>query len=234
MPSGFIMSNNSSVEQLVNQISKKDARTFRLTMIYALVSFIIGTSCIVYAFLAVQDLDREIQSRKDALIALNPLLEDFGWSQEKISQETIKTNLIKESLLANSEINSILSKRTTTKYRKPIVVQYFPKDIDGNKVTSAFDGYGFIVQIKKPLIPDMPSNSIVFGKNVNPEDAKLVAYTLIRAGIEIKGIYYSILGDAKKTVVQVVAHRESLNKPSLSVEQIKNLRDFAPSNTNKR
>jgi hypothetical protein len=226
------MINDSSVEQLVDQISKKDARTFRLTVIYALIAFIVGSSYIIYVFLAIQSLDREIQSRKDVLIALNPLLKDFGWPQNKTSQKTINTTLIKESLLANSEINVILSRRTKAKYSKTIIVQYFPKDIDGNKVTSAFDGYGFIVQIKNPLIPDLPTNSIFFGKNVNPEDAKLVAYTLIRAGVEIKGIYYSLLGDAKKTVVQVVANREILNKPPLSVEQIKNMKNFAYSNAN--
>lgn len=228
------MINDSSIEQLVDKISKKDARTFRFTVIYALIAFIIGNSCIIYAFLTIQRLDREIQSRKDVLIALNPLLKDFGWSKDKISQETIKINLIKESLFANSEINNILSRRAKNKYTKPIIIQYFSKDIDGNKVTSAFDGYGFIVQINHPLITDLPTNSIVFGKNVNPEDAKLVAYTLIRAGVQINGIYYSLLGDAKKTVVQVVANREIIDKPPLTVEQIIKMKDFAYSNAKNR
>jgi hypothetical protein len=71
--------------------------------------------------------------------------------------------------------------------RGKTTIEYFLKDVDQRKVLGAIQDLGFKV---KPIPPigNMPTNAIWFGSKVDVEDVKLVAYTLVHAGVNIKDI----------------------------------------------
>ena len=69
------------------------------------------------------------------------------------------------------------------------------------------------------MVTDVPANDVVFGDYVPPENAKIVAYVLIRAGIDIKGIHRSNI-PSKSRVVQVIASRIAADEEPLSPDNI--------------
>ena len=66
--------------------------------------------------------------------------------------------------------------------------------------------FGFRVEERPPLVPDVPAKDIVFGDRIPPENAKLVAYVLIRVGVDIRGIHRPRLAP-KSAVIQVIGNR---------------------------
>jgi hypothetical protein len=78
---------------------------------------------------------------------------------------------------------------------------------------------------------DEPTNAIVFGSKVNPEDAKRVAYVLIRAGVAIKAIYRSsrtspLHGKDRRAAIQVLSDPLIRDRPALTVEEIRSQERF--------
>ena len=83
---------------------------------------------------------------------------------------------------------------------------------------------GFDLEPKKPKVLDIPTNSIWFGEKVNIDDIKVVAYTLIRAGIQIQAIeYFKQPSGSKASLIQVGASRFVVNDPIFTVEMIRAL-----------
>lgn len=149
-------------------------------------------------------------------------LRSFGWSNEKLS----KLSTYQASFEAQKERN-ILIAATSQQYRKSVTIQYFPKDVDKRIVRKALKELGFRVIPGRTVVHDIPTNSIWFGSKVRIEDVKLVAYTLIRAGVEIKAI--RLFRRSKKNcdyLVQVGADSALKDKPPLSVAEIREAREF--------
>ena len=73
--------------------------------------------------------------------------------------------------------------------RSKITIKYFPKNVDGEKVINALKELNFKVTEGKPKLPDSPTNALYYGRKVDNESIQLVALTLMRAGVEIKGIF---------------------------------------------
>jgi preprotein translocase subunit SecF len=155
-------------------------------------------------------------------------LYDFGWESGRLPKTEINQDLVQQSFDADTARQQITSAGDTTR-RSEVTVQYFPKNVDQNKVRAALQELGFKLDERSPLVTDVPTNAIWFGTNVNPEDAKLVAYTLMRAGIQIKlierfsdssGAYNGV---PKQSLVQVGAKRALVNDRPLTVDQIRTL-----------
>ncbi|MGV0024025.1 TIR domain-containing protein [Phormidesmis priestleyi] len=105
---------------------------------------------------------------------------------------------------------------------QPITVEYYPKNVDPDALEATLTKLGFNLEIKQPEVTDIPINILFYGKNVSDDDVKLVAYTLIRAGVQIKAILpFTRLADEKATVIQVGALPGLDNKPALKVEEIR-------------
>jgi hypothetical protein len=149
-------------------------------------------------------------------------LRSFGWSDKKLS----KLSPYQASFEAQKERN-ILIAATSQLYRKSVTIQYFPKDVDKRIVRKALKELGFRVILGRTVVHDIPTNSIWFGSRVRIEDVKLVAYTLIRAGVEIKAI--RLFRRSKKNceyLVQVGADSALKDKPPLSVAEIREAKEF--------
>jgi hypothetical protein len=171
-----------------------------------------------------EQLQSEIDRNKQIVIALNPLLREFGWAGDKLPKDSGNIARITRSVQADDKISTLrLSEHPPRAWNE--TVQYFPKDVDGNKVRSALADFGFRVEERPPLVPDVPANDIVFGDRIPPENAKLVSYVLIRAGIDIRGIHRSRLAP-KSDVIQVIGNRIVADGAPLSVDSIEKQSTF--------
>lgn len=152
-------------------------------------------------------------------------LYDFGWQSGRFPKSQLKQE-VQQSFEANAARKQGLSPNDTGR-RSEITVQFFPKDVDKDKVTNALHELGFKLDQRPTIILDAPTNAIWFGTGVNPEDAKLAAYTLMRAGIQLKffGRFKDSSGqynDVPKTsLIQVGANRALINDRSLTVDEIR-------------
>ena len=227
-----------SFRETVAEIATKDRRRQRISLVLTMVMVVTAGCWLVFSALQVQKLseqsheletaksrlENEIRADTEILVALNPLLSNFGWSSKKIPKNIKDVTQVTQSLEANEKLNQLRLELRQPSAEK-IVVQYYPKDVDGNKVRSALADFGFRVEERTPLVTDVPADDIVFGEKVPPENAKIVAYVLIRAGVEIKGIHRSRL-PIKANVIQVIANRIVAEQPPLSVEDIRRQSHF--------
>jgi vacuolar-type H+-ATPase subunit I/STV1 len=162
-------------------------------------------------------------------------LYNYGWPKEKIEKASTDKPRVERSLKANNELQN-LAKPSESDRRKSITVAYFPKNVDAGKVDAALKDFGFNLIRLNPRIKDTPTNAIYFGNKVNLDDVKIIAYTLIRAGVEIKGIFRIDKdtdlpwppGVAKDSLIEVVANANSdfLKRPPMTIEQIRSAKDF--------
>lgn len=160
-----------------------------------------------------------LEQSKQVLLAINPVLEKYGVLKE-LTVDNLNSNLVKQSFEANQQIQQILSE--SFKGRN-VPVRYYTKDqnVDPAKVGESLNELGFNVDARPPGRPDLSTNLVAFGNQVNGNDAKLVAYTLIRAGKDVKGMC-KISNPSKTSNIEVLADDRLLDKPALTVEQIRN------------
>lgn len=128
-----------------------------------------------------------LESQMDMILATS--LNAFGWPLEEVKLEYKFGKNIVEALNANSEIRKIVFKDN---YQEPsgIEIQYYPKHKDKYKVVVALEEFGFDISTKKSndKLLNQKTNTIWYGKSVPIKNVKLVAYTLMRAGVEVKFI----------------------------------------------
>jgi len=169
------------------------------------------------------DLNRQVEQAREALLAINPVLEKYGVLPKTLTRENVNPDRLEQSLQANNEIETIALREVSRK-RKHTTVVYYQKDVDGNKAARVLNDFGFTVRTGNPL-NQQQTNTIVYGSRVTAEDAKLVAYILIGAGFNIKGIYRTNLptptgGFDRRTAIQVLAYATIDKRPAFTVQSI--------------
>jgi hypothetical protein len=156
------------------------------------------------------------------------LLVSYGYKRSTATSATSEQVL--QSGEANLRLKSDIQTITNQDIgrRESVTVQYFPKDVDPVIVQSTLQKLGFNLKVSKANISDIPTNAIWFGSKVNIEDVKLVAYTLIRAGVQIKTIkpFRGNPAEAWASLIQVGADGDYVDKPALSVSEIRNASEF--------
>ncbi len=142
-----------------------------------------------------------------------------------LSPQTANVVQIQESLNAEKE-RGLLAKKETESRRRSVTVQYFPKDVDVEIVQKALTELGFKLKLGKTRLPKIPTNAIFFGDGINIDDAKLVAYTLIRAGVTIKLIQPFHNSKGRSNVIQVGSARDAVKDKPLTIDEIRNSNSF--------
>jgi predicted Holliday junction resolvase-like endonuclease len=173
-----------------------------------------------------------------AILKLSPdellQLYTYGWQNQKIRTANENPALVEQSLKANEELKRLVNPADNER-RKAITVAYFPKDVDAGKVDAALVGFGFKLVKFTPLLKDVPTNAIYYGNKVSLDDVKVIAYTLMRAGVQLKGIYnkedttFPIPeGTSRVTLIAVVSNNNAnfLTRPPLTVDDIRNAKAF--------
>lgn len=153
-------------------------------------------------------------------------LQEFGFSYERAREATPQE--IIQSKNANQELMSSQVNNQDIERRKTITIEYFPKDVDKNILISALKALGFQFKLGTPKNSD-PTNAIWFGSNASLEDVKLVAYTLIRAGVQIRTIkpFRQPSEEPWASKIQVGSDPDYKNTPPLTVEKIRNVTSFS-------
>jgi muramidase (phage lysozyme) len=126
---------------------------------------------------------------------------------------------------------SLLGNSLAQKQENSVVVEYFPKDVDNGVVEKALRNLDYQLILLPTLTVDVPSNSIWFGSKVKIEHVKLVAEKLINSGVEIRAIR-PFNQDVKfaDLLIQVGADPEIQNRPSLTLEEVRSISNFAIDN----
>jgi hypothetical protein len=157
-------------------------------------------------------------------------LKQFGVSRETVVRAGTDSQLVRQSLTANQQLQQAGSAGDRDR-RRGITVEYFPKNVDGTKVEAALMELGFTVRKAPPIVRELPTNAIWFGMPVSAEDVKLVAMTLIRAGVEIKAISCvpaHLVAKRNAPLIQVGADSGIVSWPALKVETIVATKQFDP------
>lgn len=122
-----------------------------------------------------------------AVTGIKALLLGFGFTPETAGAATPERIAIsqKANILVNAAVEA--SDASSKTERQKITVQYFPKNVDPIVIKNTLSSLGFT------FIEGFPqqrgaTNAIWFGNDVPISDVKLVALTLVRAGVDLKAI----------------------------------------------
>jgi len=123
---------------------------------------------------------------------------------------------------------SLLGDNINRKKENSVVVEYFPKDVDNGVVEKALRSLDYQLILLPSLAVDVPSNSIWFGSKVSLEEVKLVAEILISSGVKIRAIRpFQKKVKFADLLIQVGADPEIENRPSLTLEEVRNKSSFS-------
>lgn len=164
------------------------------------------------------------QESKQSFSDITEILSNFGWQKERLISASVED--VQESFKAEQERQLVASSATHVQNRD-IVIQYFPKDVDKEKVEAALRELGFQIQAGRANLPGMQTNAIWFGESVSVDAVKLVAYTLIRAGIKIRSIQpFQEPGGRKAKLIQVGSYAAYANAPVITVAALRQKTNF--------
>lgn len=170
---------------------------------------------------ALKNFSTQTQKSLDDIDDKLDTIRSFGFTRPNPSLETIE-----QSLEAN-QLRTLISTSTDPDSRQKITVQYFPKDVDRQIVERSLRELGFELTSGQPNLKNVPTNAIWFGSEVPIDDVKLVAYTLIRAGVDIKIIRpFRNPGGSKARLIQVGSDAQYQSSSPLSVNEIQQAENF--------
>jgi cell division protein FtsB len=244
-----------NIKEIVAQIAQREKRAFRRSWMYSGIALVVAVLWLSYTVYKTNQLANQAASLTEQITVgkkeLQKTEQELDKKKKELNSATALTGLTAEQLIAlydfgsgqilNSQINKNLVQQSfeadaarkegaspsDTSRRSEITIQFFPKDVDKDKVTAALHELGFKLDQRSAKVPDVATNAIWFGTDVNPEDAKLVAYTLMRAGIQIKSFERfndssgGYNGVPKTSLIQVGANRALVNDRSLTVDEIR-------------
>lgn len=130
------------------------------------------------------DVNNNIQIIQITPETLRALIE-FGVSHQMA--ERISRDRFQEC----NEADAILARSSESGHEYGIyTIEYFPKDVDHDPevVRRIFESLGFNVELKSPNVEGIPTNAVWFGHDVPISVVKLVALTLVRAGVALQTI----------------------------------------------
>jgi cell division protein FtsL len=102
---------------------------------------------------------------------------------------------------------------------RPVTISYLAEDLNPATLDRVFKKLGFAPVAYQAKGATGPANVIYYSQDVRADDVKLVAFTLIRAGLQIRAI--QALPETKAETIQVAAVPELQAKPPLDVATIR-------------
>jgi hypothetical protein len=167
----------------------------------------------------------QVSRQKEALT--DNQLKSLGWTKEQIELLRLKENMdeiVEQVNQANANylkaVEEVAQSGSIAEKRKAFKVEYYPKNIDETIIDKALKALGFALESKKSD-EESPINTILYGNDVDGQDVKLVAYVLIRAGVEIKEIRpFDSKRTDKSSVIQVGAFKDYEGLPPKTVRDI--------------
>jgi len=141
-----------------------------------------------------------------------------GWGV--MEPETKSIDQIMNIYSANSALKTY---NLSSKNRQYMRVEYYRKDVDGEKVQEAFKELNYKYIVGKANLPDDQSNTIFVGEDVPERDIQIIALILIRAGVDLRSIQrVTYWPTEKRRIVQIGSSEITEGSPSIKVSQITN------------
>lgn len=133
----------------------------------------------------------------------------------------IPSAVVEQSLKADEE-RLKLDRPEDDKRRSAIQINFFPKDVNRGRLEFALEDLGFKVVVRGSK--NLETNSIWYGSEVcrHMVDVQLVAYTLMRAGVQIKLVEQleNSAGRERTIIVGGNIKKETANVRALTVDDI--------------
>lgn len=162
---------------------------------------------------------------------VDTLLLGFGFTSETAA--TASPERVAVSQKANTLVNTAIQSTDATSKaeRQGITVQYFPKGVDPIVIRNTLSSLGFTFMEGVPQQRGA-TNAIWFGNDVPISDVKLVALTLVRAGVDLKTIRpfrkRHPVAD-RNLLIQVGTDEEFAGKPVMTIGDITSASTFTRS-----
>ncbi|MFX0198566.1 MAG: hypothetical protein ACFFCW_20795 [Candidatus Hodarchaeota archaeon] len=189
-----IRDKEEEIRKLSQEFIGRARRSTRTTSYLSLFLSLAAAAWLAFSLVQVNNLEERKLALSEEINELKKiqvdLLNDLGWNKEQIKTSKIETRDIQASLQASSARREA-AVQSKPQLRENITIQVFSRDIDRNIVASSLRELGFRVEIKPPnpeIKRKTKTNAIWFGPFVQIDQVKLVAYTLIRAGVKLQVI----------------------------------------------
>lgn len=207
-----------ALEAALQRVAKSDQRSTRNTIIATLIPIVLGLVFLAITYSQVSDLlaqkeklgadvallettDRDLRvqitQKQEELVklekkvdVLTPLAgEGLGRKPEKIANQGAA---IQEAALAVREAEQVGDGTDQTARRSKLTIAQYEKELERQVnlpvVVRTLEKYGFRVKNKTSKLQGHKTNALWFGEDVTSDDARLVALTLMGAGVELKWI----------------------------------------------
>lgn len=195
-------------------------------------------------------LNEEISDKKIKLNNLNLEISEREKSIKEIQKEYEIVNLKlkyglsisntnspeSQKLIKNSDSADVLINEFLSKYQSDtsVIISYYSKTEESEKITLSLKSLSYNLISKNPnnLMKNQKTNSIWFGRGVKIIDVKIIALTLIRAGIAIKSIRpfrnSAINPSYKKNIIEIGGDRliEESGAHPLTIKEVKDAIEF--------
>jgi len=215
----------SEIAALLDTFNVRARRASRRSLIAAAMLLLLATAWLAWSFVQVVNL----QGRRQALVAQisglqtvrDSLLRDLGWTQSMLNRGAADSTAIQSALRASTLRRQVLQGRATPA-RGTIQVRIFSRDVDRAVVARELKGLGYAVSeaAANPDIPkDFQTNAIFYGSRVPPSDVRLVALTLVRAGIGLQALERFVGSAGRESVIQV-GSKYPADRAPMSIEDI--------------
>lgn len=160
------------------------------------------------------DMLKDMSAKMDSVLLL---------AQQKGALAAVKPSEVDRPRVQQALAASVaLGQQATSAVPGGTEIQYFSKDIDKAVVLKALHDAGFRFAEKEPQLPNSRTNAIWVGDPVPLSDAKVVALTLIRAGVQIHAIM-RFREDSKhrdQHLIEIGAYPSVENDPVWTVERV--------------
>ena len=238
----------TEIETQFERFRKKEVTARRISILLAIIPFIIGSVWMYFSYQEVQKEGKKYdalklksqteEARYNDLHAKKQKLElelmnTYGLPIESILKSSGKDIILNKSIAANDVIKKLSDKYTPD---RNILIRYYYKTVDDEKIVLSLKSLGYSFEQKQPneRMTSQKTNSIWFGSNVSIKDCKIVALALMRAGIEIKAIRgfknNTINPSFKANIIEIGGDRNLENKTPLTVSQVENATQFLRDN----
>lgn len=171
----------------------------------------------------------ELKAKQQSLEKITPAaLSGLGY---KNPYAAVPSQEVADSVDAKQTAERLAADPAQQSRRRTITLQYYEKKLDDEVnmrvVLSALADAGFMLQRKQAQVPDTPTNAIFVGPDVERDDIKLVALTLIGAGIKLRTIQPLLSAVSRPKLIQIGADRAYRDAPPLTAKHVIQASSFA-------
>ena len=138
-------------------------------------------------------------------------------------KNTEDTSDITLKSLKNNYLAPLLAQLPEKQLRGDVVIRYYRHKKDLNKIDKLAKMSYYIHEKEATETAGLGSNVIHYGDDVPLEDIQIIAFTLLEEGIPIKSIKHTKYS-WKAKAVEIGTDTTLINKPNLSVREIRNFR----------